>query len=155
MAQRAESSGDTERQSMDDWVAFRADYVRRNARFVTGDGPAMAELWVNNDPTAICGAFGGYEVGAQAVKDRVLWAGAQFRNGTFTEELLSEWIGPDTALTLAIETIDAQVAGSETPVHQVLRVTQHYRKGPDGWRIAHRHADFLRPTSTDVPSPAS
>lgn len=134
-----------------DWQEFRQTYRAESQEFVRGRPGGVLALYSTDGPMHICGAFGGYEAGAEAVRSRVQWAGEQFTEGTFTEELVCEWVGEDSAITLAVETIDARVAGRAEPVRQVLRVTQAYRRGPEGWKIAHRHADFLRPTSTEVP----
>ncbi len=135
-----------------DWQEFRKAYRARSQDFVRGRPDGVLALYANDDPMHICGAFGSYESGVDAVRSRVRWAGQQLSEGVFSEELVCEWVGEASAVTLAVETIDARVAGRPEPVRQVLRVTQAYRRGPDGWKIAHRHADFLRPTTTEVPA---
>lgn len=134
-----------------DWPEFRDAYRAASQDFVRGLPGEVLALYATDEPMHICGAFGSYESGVEAVRDRVRWAGQQFAEGTFTEELVCEWVSTDSAVTLAVETIDACVAGRPEPVRQVLRVTQAYRRGAGGWKIAHRHADFMRPTSTEVP----
>jgi SnoaL-like domain len=134
-----------------DWDDFRKVYRAASARFAIGDGHGVAELFGDGEDVSICGAFGGYEIGGDAVRTRVAWAGSQHAEGTFEEQILTEWVGGDSAYTLSIETIVARVGGATEPATQVLRVTQVYRRGTDGWRIVHRHADHLRPTSPTVP----
>ena len=132
------------------WRAFRDNYLRASERFVQGHPSALLALCATDEPMHICGAFGGYECGADTIRERIGWAGEQFRDGTFTEDLVLESVRGDTAMTFAVETIEARIAGAAEPVRQVLRVTQIYRREPAGWRLAHRHADFMRPTSTAV-----
>lgn len=134
-----------------EWEAFRGDYRRASAQFVLGDAEALLALCATEEPMHICGAFGGYECGVETVRQRIGWAAKQLSGGTFDEEVLIERVGAEDAMTFAVETIEARVAGAPVPVRQVLRVTQVYRRQSDGWRLAHRHADFVRPTSTDVP----
>ena len=137
-----------------EWETLRSLHQQASTEFVRGNSAPLLELYSSSDPMHICGAFGGYETGAEKVRARVQWAGEQYRDGHYTEELIDQWLGTDSAVTLTLETIEATIGG-QTNRRQELRVTLVYRREHDGWKIAHRHADFLRPTSTENPFPAT
>lgn len=115
---------------------------------------AAAKAWVAGDPHpyldlvsqtpdfTIAGPFGGPAViGHDAYRQGALLAAQTFRGGRSALKVVGAHASGDLVVLILEEEQSAEIAGTETPWS--LRVTQVYRREPQGWRVVHRHADPL------------
>ena len=71
------------------------------------------------------------------------WAASQFRDGTWSYELLAAHFGDDVGYTVWIEHTQARIGGADA-IHDLdLRVTHVFRRVDGDWRMVHRDADPL------------
>jgi hypothetical protein len=71
------------------WKTFLGDLnVALNA-FVRGDAGPYKALWSHTEEISIFGAFGGHERGWTVLATRLDWAAAQYRDGTYADEVLA------------------------------------------------------------------
>ena len=130
--------------------SFLRRFEEANTAFVNGDPSLWLPLVSRSEQTSIFGGFGGLEVGWSQVGPRYEWASAQFRpSGAKVEfEYLDRHVGADTAYYVAIERGTVHHVAQAQPTPHVLRTTMVFRAEDGAWRIAHRHADPLNPTSS-------
>jgi hypothetical protein len=125
-----------------EWVAFMRELEAAEADFVQGRPERFKSLWSHAADATICGGYGGkIEAGWQNVSARLDWASSKYSDGTRTRQQLGGSVGDKFAYVVQAETLDYRVAGTTKRTSQQLRVTMVFRRGPEGWRIVHRHAD--------------
>jgi ketosteroid isomerase-like protein len=122
--------------------AARAESIAANRDFIQGNPEPLKRLYSHGDDITIFGGFGGLERGWAETESRLDWASSQFAGGTVEEKELSVMVGADLACTVTIERYDARLKDGSA-FTESLRVTQLFRREPDGWRLVHRHADPL------------
>jgi hypothetical protein len=134
----------------EDFATFLRRFEEANTAFVNGDPSLWLPLVSHSEQTSIFGGFGGQEVGWSQIGSRYEWASEQFRDSAALVEFeyLVQHVGVDTAYTVAIERATVHHITQPEPVQHVLRTTMVFRAEADGWKIAHRHADPLNPTSS-------
>ncbi|MFF0271134.1 YybH family protein [Kribbella sp. NPDC004536] len=134
----------------EDFEGFLSRFEAANSAFVNGDPSLWLPLVSRSEQTSIFGGFGGQEVGWSQIGPRYEWASAQFHDtGAKIEfEYLVKHVGSDTAYTVAIERGTVHHVTQPAPVLHVLRTTMVFRTEGDEWKITHRHADPLNPTSS-------
>ncbi len=126
---------------MDESLLIAVERAMRS--FGNSDASAVSELWSTTEDVTIFGAFGGHERGWDAVRPRLAWAASQFRDGTWSYELLAAHFGADVGYTVWIEHTQARIDGADA-IHDLdLRVTHVFRRVDGDWRMVHRHADLL------------
>jgi hypothetical protein len=130
--------------------SFLRRFEEANTAFVNGDPALWLPLVSHSERTSIFGGFGGQEIGWSEIGPRYEWASSQFRpSGAKIEfEYLVKHVGADTAYTVAIERGTVQHVAQPDPVPHLLRTTMVFRAEDGAWKIAHRHADPLNPTSS-------
>jgi SnoaL-like domain len=129
-----------------EWKAFIAKLESAEQEFAQGRPAAFKALWAHSDEVSICGAFGGVESGWDTVAARLDWASSQFSEGTRSREEIRSMVGADFAYIVQTEQIRFRVPGRTEHSILELRATMVFRRGPDGWRIVHRHADSQKST---------
>ena len=72
---------------------------------------------------------------------RLDWASSNYAEGTRSRQEYSSEVDTDFAYLVQKETIEARVGSQTGRSKRELRVTMVFRRGSDGWRIVHRHAD--------------
>ncbi len=125
------------------WNQFWAATTDANLAMVQGDPSKLKQVYSHREDITVLGGFGGFESGWKEVGARLDWAASQFRNGTFEQKEVSVVVGSDMAFTVTIERNEVNIAGKTEPSVLELRVTQIFRRDPDGWHMVHRHADPL------------
>ncbi len=119
--------------------------------WINGDASVYQRLFEPGAEVTLVGPFGGPAVrGHAAIAPRMDAAVRHFDGGACAIELVSSTFVADVAILGLVERNTVMIHGRDQPVMWVLRVTQGYRKGPEGWRVFHRHADplwRLRPVS--------
>ena len=135
---------------IEDFESFLRRFEAANTAFVNGDPSLWLPMVSHSEQTSIFGGFGGQEVGWSEIGPRYEWASSQFRpSGAKIEfEYLVKHVGADTAYTVAIERGTVQHITQPDPVPHLLRTTMVFRAEHGAWKVTHRHADPLNPTSS-------
>ena len=139
--------------SDDDFRAFldRMDVAQRELQ--DGRAESYKALWEESDSVTLSGGFGGaIEKGWPAVGRRLEWAASQFSGGNSTIERLAASSNGDLGYVVQREHIRFRAPGRSDESTRDYRVTMVFRRGPDGWRIVHRHAD---PQTVKTPAGSS
>ena len=122
---------------------FRWALAQANQAMVRGDAAPLKAIYSHQDDITILGGFGGIARGWAQVAPRLDWAASRFSRGTYGQEDVSVVLGGELAYTVTVERNQVYVDDAPTPHTWELRVTQIFRREPDGWRLVHRHADPL------------
>ncbi|HEX7803984.1 MAG TPA: nuclear transport factor 2 family protein [Pseudoxanthomonas sp.] len=136
----AQSAPDRDLQAMLDKYAEAATLL------YNGEPEAVKALWSHTDDVTLSGAAGGATAkGWRNVSSRLDWASSQFKgtNGTKAVEQIHTAISGDFAYIVQYEHIRYHRPGQQELAKRDYRVTTIFRRGPEGWRVVHRHADTL------------
>lgn len=131
------------------WSAFVTQLEQAEEEFVQGRPAQFQALWAKADEVTLLGAFGGVELGWENVVNRLSWVSQKYSEGTRSRKEISRFVEADSAYLVQLEMIQSRLGSQRTPTRQEFRVTMIFRRGPDGWRIVHRHADCQ--AETDAP----
>jgi ketosteroid isomerase-like protein len=119
--------------------------------WINGDASGYQRLFESGSHPCYMGPFGGTPgLGHAEIAERMATTVRHFDGGACSIELVSNTFVDNVAILILMERNTVLVHGRDQPVRWLLRVTQCYRKGAQGWRIFHRHADplsRLRPMS--------
>ena len=120
--------------------AFIARIDAAQEEFAYGRPGAFKALWSHTPDVTLSGGLGGVvEVGWDKVGTRLDWASSNYADGVRSNETIGGSVGDGMAYLVRNEIIEGKIGGAQT--RQLLRVTMVFRRGADGWRIIHRHAD--------------
>lgn len=112
------------------------------AAFARGDPGPKKQLYSRLDDATLANPLGPPARGWAHIEPVLEHAAASLGDGTIAFERVSAHATPDLAYTVEIERYRVKVIGRTEDVSDIaLRVTTIFRREPDGWRIAHRHAD--------------
>jgi ketosteroid isomerase-like protein len=109
-------------------------------RMLDGDGSGIEESWSHDASVTTMHPIGGLQTGWDEVRGS--FAGvAELASGGHAE-LLDQRIQVvgDLAYEIGVEKGQATLAGEQIAIEQ--RVTNIYRRGPEGWKIVHHHTDI-------------
>ena len=124
--------------------ALFAKYAEANKLFYDGKPEAVKALWSHEDDVTLSGAAGGETArGWKNVSERLDWASAQFSKGSKTIEPIQKTVSGDFAYVVQYEHVLFYPPGQPKESRRDYRVTTIFRRGPEGWRVVHRHADTL------------
>ena len=125
-----------------EWSAFVARIDAAQEEFAHGRPGDFKALWSHTDDVTLSGGLGGVvEVGWDRVAARLDWASSNYAEGDRSNRMIGGLVGDDLAYLVRKEIIEAKIGGVAARSRQELRVTMVFRRGADGWRIVHRHAD--------------
>ena len=113
----------------------------------TGDASKLSDIWSHSETVTTMHPIGGEQTGWNAVRESF-----EQVSGLATEghvELADQVIhtGDELAYETGTERGRIKVAGEQVTIDQ--RVTNVYRREPDGWKIVHHHTD-LSPAMLDI-----
>jgi ketosteroid isomerase-like protein len=129
-------------QSNSEFLAYLTSLDLAQEEFAHGRPGDFKALWSHADDVTLAGGHGGLiEVGWDKVAARLDWASSTYQEGDRSNEIISSFVGNGLAYLVRLEVIEARIGGGADRSRQELRVTMVFRRGPDGWRIVHRHAD--------------
>src|SRR5207249_459888 len=111
-------------------------------------------LWSKGDEVSLFGAWGPCERGGEALTRTFGWVGSRFGGGELRSEYVTVRAVGDLAYTVGYERGTEMVVDGGPPQSMTIRVTQIYRRDPDGWKLVHRHGDFA-PLSPSTTAPES
>lgn len=107
-----------------------------------GNPDGYKALYSREEDITLGNPFGGFGRGVAAVYEQLERAASYYRDGqTISFETVIHSVHGDVAYTVEIERFRAKVGGQTESSDLALRVTCVYRRGADGWRLVHRHAD--------------
>jgi ketosteroid isomerase-like protein len=110
--------------------------------FAQGRPGAFKALWSHADDVTLCGGLGGsVEHGWKNVGARLDWASNNYADAERSNQTISGFVDGTFAYLVRKEIIGAKIGTGSERSRQELRVTMVFRRGDDGWRIVHRHAD--------------
>lgn len=111
-------------------------------RIAGGDASGYKDLYSRRDDITLGNPFGGFARGWDEVAERLDGAASNYTDGRATTfDIIAKSVTPDLAYTVAIEGIEAKVAGRPDLAPIAVRVTCVYRHEDSGWKLVHRHAD--------------
>jgi ketosteroid isomerase-like protein len=129
--------------------AFIARIDAAQDAFARGRPGEFKALWDHTEDVTLAGGHGGVvERGWDKVGARLDWASSTYQDGDRSNEIVSSHVGTDIAYLVRNEVIEAKIGGASGRQRQALRVTMVFRRGANGWRIVHRHADSQTRPST-------
>jgi ketosteroid isomerase-like protein len=107
-----------------------------------GDPSGYKALYSRREDITLANPFGGFARGWDEVAERLNGAASYYADGRATTfDIITKVITPDLAYTVAIEGIEAKVAGRPDLAPVAVRVTCVYSREDTGWKLVHRHAD--------------
>jgi ketosteroid isomerase-like protein len=110
--------------------------------YVSGDPAPVTAISARTDPATFFGPGGGVVAGASSVIETNEAGAATFEpEGETHLDVLHMGSDGDLAYWVGLQHATVRMAGRPEPVPMVLRVTELFRRGADGWQLVHRHAD--------------
>jgi ketosteroid isomerase-like protein len=108
-------------------------------RMLDGDGSGIEDTWSHDASVTTMHPIGGMQTGWDEVRGSFEGV-AQLSSGGHAE-LLDQRIQVvgDLAYEIGVEKGQTTLAGERIAIEQ--RVTNIYRRGPEGWKIVHHHTD--------------
>ena len=112
-----------------------------------GDASPLSDIWSHSETVTTMHPIGGEQTGWAAVRESFEQVSGLATDGQV--ELADQVIlaGGELAYETGTERGTLKVAGEQVTVDQ--RVTNVYRREPDGWKIVHHHTD-LSPARLDI-----
>ncbi len=113
----------------------------------TGDASKISDIWSHSETVTTMHPIGGEQTGWTAVRESFEQVSGLATDGHV--ELADQVIhtGSELAYETGTERGRIKVAGEQVTIDQ--RVTNVYRREPDGWKIVHHHTD-LSPAMLDI-----
>jgi ketosteroid isomerase-like protein len=119
---------------------------------IRGDAGPIHALYADDDDVTLGNPFGPFVRGRAAVTATTADAASRYRDGELLDfQPVARYVVDDLATVVEVERFRARLGDATEPAELALRVTSVYRRGPDGWRLVHRHADPIttaRPTGS-------
>jgi len=110
--------------------------------FFRGDPGPCKLLMSRRDDVTLANPFGPIALGWAQVEATMDHAGQNYRGGAATGfEMVARYTALELAYTVWVERFKTRMGPDDALVAGALRRTTIYRLEPDGWRIAHTHAD--------------
>lgn len=109
---------------------------------INGDVEPFMSLYSDADDITIGNPFGPFAVGRDATRAAGSRAASNYRDGEILGfDRIATHVAAELACVVEVERFSVRLVGAAEPTSVALRVTSLYRREPDGWRLAHRHAD--------------
>ena len=111
-----------------------------------GSAAPMIEIWSHGTATALH-PIGGRQLGWDEVRGSFEQVAGLASGGNIELREQRIQVLGDTAYEVGVEYGQAKLAGEQIAIEQ--RVTNIYRREPDGWKIVHHHTD-ISPAMVDM-----
>jgi hypothetical protein len=132
------------------FTTFLARLDTAQEKFARGRPDDFKALWSHTGEVTLAGGYGGHsDRGWDKVGARLDWASATYQDGARSNQIISGCVAEHFAYVVRKEIIEARIGGQAGRSRHELRVTMIFRRGPEGWRIVHRHADSM--TRSELP----
>jgi len=106
---------------------------------LTGDAGKLSDIWAHDKNVTTLHPIGGRQVGWDGVFGSFSKVAGLSSNGEVTLKDQAIQVFGDGAYEIGLE--QGKVTIGKIPVTNEHRVTNVYRRGPDGWKIIHHHTD--------------
>ena len=127
-----------------DFTEFMSPRLAASTAFVNGDIDPLHQISTQTSPATIFGPPGTIVQGADQVNAANAHGAAMFAPGaTNAFEVLHQHADDHLAYWVGIQRSQVHINGQPEPVKMHLRVTEIFRREPEGWMLIHRHADPL------------
>ena len=124
-----------------------ARFYKALSRMAEGEKGTMAGVWSQDSDSTTMHPIGGREEGWDAVSGSFDGVASAAQGGRVQLEEQRIHVAGDVAWESGIERGHSVLAGEQVDVDG--RVTNIYRRGKDGWKLVHHHAD-TSPAMMDV-----
>ena len=116
-------------------------------RMVAGDSAPLTDIWSHSTAVTTMHPIGGRQVGWDEVRESFEQTSGLASGGhvKLADQIIQ--VAGDVAYELGVEQGQAQFAGQQVDIEQ--RVTNIYRREPEGWKIVHHHTD-ISPAMLDL-----
>lgn len=132
-------------QMQEDFAAFLKRREEISNDYINGQGAALDAISANADPASFMPPSGALVVGADAVRATNAEAASSFRTGSTGHfEIVQSGSSGTLGFWTGLQHANAMMKGKDEPIPMILRVTELFRYDEDGWKLVHRHADFLK-----------
>lgn len=112
------------------------------AAIINGDVEPFMALYSDAEDITIGNPFGPSAVGRDATRAAGSRAASNYSDGRIVSvDRVATHATNELACVVEVERFLVRLADASEPASVALRVTSLYRREPDGWRLAHRHAD--------------
>jgi ketosteroid isomerase-like protein len=135
---------ESELQDFEEFMKLRATIAQA---YVNGDAEPLARISSRDLPGTFFGPGGDYELGAEEVLARYKRDARNFVSGDTTFEILETGASGELAYWIGFQRATMKLKGRDEVIPMSLRVTEIFRRDREGWKLIHRHADFLKDTS--------
>lgn len=139
---------DSDSHDFEQFMKTRANAARA---YVSGDAAPVDRILTSISPSTFFGPQGGYEQGADHVRETHRHGAEQFEPGNDSRfEILHMGAGDGIAYWVGLQRASAKLRGKTEATAFNLRVTEVFRRENDEWKLIHRHADSLASRSEDA-----
>ena len=127
-----------------------ARQVEAEQALINGDPELRLAMTSTQEPVTVFGAKVPLRSGWDEVSETLRWLAARWSDATdYRFEVVAADISGDMAYLIGFEHIANSVLGDPVEPY-ALRVTHIFRRENGGWKIAHRHADYI-PNDQTIP----
>jgi NAD(P)H-dependent FMN reductase/ketosteroid isomerase-like protein len=128
--------------------AFMEERERISNAYISGDAKALHPIVTESDPATFFPPDGTHASGAATVR-KSYDAGAKAFGPGSTGKLDVYQQGSDGNLAFwtGLQIAKVHMKGKSDPVAMTLRTTEVFRFEKGGWKLVHRHADFVKESS--------
>jgi ketosteroid isomerase-like protein len=128
-----------------DFAEFLKIREQASAAYIRGNIAPLAAITSRTDPASFMPPYGVVVTGAQAVTKAHAEGAKQFREGSRGWfEIIQAGSAGDLGFWTGLHHAEMFIQGQDRPVPMMLRTTEIFRQENGTWKLAHRHADFLR-----------
>jgi ketosteroid isomerase-like protein len=119
--------------------------VAASNAYIQGDAEPLAAIATTEDPATFFPPSGARVVGATPVRAAHKAGARMFATGSTGHfEVLASGASGDLAYWSGVQHANAHLKDKEKPTPMRLRTTEVFRRGEDGWKLVHRHADVIK-----------
>jgi ketosteroid isomerase-like protein len=133
--------------SEDEVRGASAQFYASLNRMLDGDAAPLAAVWSHDPTVSTLHPIGGRQTGWDEVRGSFEQVGQLATGGRVDLRDQSLQVEGDVAWEVGIEQGQATLAGERIVIAQ--RVTNIYRREPEGWKLVHHHTD-ISPAMLDV-----
>lgn len=127
----------TDREDFLIWL--QGEFLPAEQAMFNGDDSRRRAIWAQDEPVSTLGAWRNASNRAELVEAFEELATSFSNCSGYAFDLITFNVLGEMAYTVGYERVSTSVDGE--PRTFTLRATQVYRRGDDGWRVVHRHAD--------------
>ena len=126
------------------FAAFMKERETASNAYIEGDAGPLAAIATTEEPATFFPPSGVRVVGATAVRAAHEAGARLFATGsTGRFEVLASGASDGLAYWSGVQHANACLKNSDKPTPMRLRTTEVFRRGEDGWKLVHRHADMI------------